>query len=459
RITGADAVQSTNGSRAGDGDAAKGLVAERPTPAAQLPPLTGFMVCPACRSPLRLESATVSQGRTKTGRLVCDVCRRVSCLINHFKYDFHRGGDVLPLDRVQASDVGALGERRVAWSDPAISYGRGWRPPGDGFMTSAGNAGDSFAYTGTFTDAQARFLKHPHGGIVDVFLDDQLVGTADLYMPVGSQEVAVPVAADLPLGEHTILVMARGAGNPGSGGCRVPFEELVLFGPESAELGFTKPGPINRGNGYPEVVTRWIARMPPDQWILECGGGDRRMGAPNVVNFEYLEYELADIYGDAHRMPFRDGTFGLVFTQAVFEHLRNPFEVARELVRVTRPGGFIVTEVAFLQPLHAAPYHYFNMTHWGVEELFGDCTVVERGWQGSLAFIVDWLLRSVNLEPKIGTSRIESITREFRELDELVDHEELKPAASGVWVVVRKGGPGESAAPAADASYGRVLLP
>ncbi|MDR0358133.1 MAG: glycosyltransferase, partial [bacterium] len=158
RVNPAGAVQSTNGSRAG-GEAAKGPIEKRVTPASRLPPLTGFMACPACRSPLRLVSATVSQGRTKTGQLICDACQRVSCLIHQCKYDFLIDGDVPPLDCVEARDVGALGERRVAWSDPAISYGRGWHPSGDGFMTSPGNAADSFTYTGTFTDAQVRFLK------------------------------------------------------------------------------------------------------------------------------------------------------------------------------------------------------------------------------------------------------------------------------------------------------------
>lgn len=419
-------------------------VARHPAPEApdaqasdHLPPLTESMVCPACRTSLRLISAVVAGGRTKTGQLICDRCQRVACAIDHFKYDF-LVDDIRPLRGVKTRDVGVLGERRVPWSYGGIKYGRGWHPTGDGFMTSTGSSGDSLIFTGMFTDAQVRFLRHPHGGIVDVFLDDELAATADLFMPIASQEVAIPVAADLPLSEHTILVMARGTKHPESADRRVPFEEIVMFGPPNANMGFSAPGPLNRGNGYPEVVERWVAATPANEWILECGGGDRRLGAPNVVNFEYLKYELADVYGDAHNMPFQDGTFGLVFTQAVFEHLRNPFDVARELVRVTRPGGFIVTEVAFLQPLHAAPYHYFNMTHWGVEELFSDCTVVERGWQGSLEFIVDWLMRSVNLDTKIDPAHFERISREFHDLDALVSHEELKPAASGVWVVVRK---------------------
>jgi SAM-dependent methyltransferase len=423
------------------GDRSVGLASpEAPGPVTQkLPSLEQSMTCPACGAAARpVAQVITADGRTKTGQLVCDACGRVVATIDHFKYDFLIE-EVESLDgTVETRRSPVLGERRVHWSDPAISYSRGWSRSEDAFMKSTGKAGDTFTFAGTFTDAQVRLLRHPHGGIVDVFLDGRHIGAADLYMPIGAQVVAVSAGADLPLGEHQVSVRVRGTANPESQGRQVPFEELLLFGPAESDLGFQPPGPINRGNGYPDVVERYVAQAPPDGWILECGGGDRRRAMPNVVNFEYMKYELADLYGDAHHMPFADGTFSLVYTQAVFEHLRDPFEVARELIRVTRPGGLIVTEVAFLQPLHAAPYHYFNMTHWGVEELFRDCTVVESGWDGSLAFTVDWLMKSVGLAAKIPPSRFAAITKQFEQFDRLISHDELKPAASGVWVVVRK---------------------
>src|SRR5207249_2216616 len=99
----------------------------------------------------------------------------------------------------------------------------------------------------------------------------------------------------------------------------------------------------------------------------------------------------------------------------------------------------IITEVAFLQPLHAVPYHFFNMTTWGVEELFRDCTILESDWFGDLSVTVDWLLRSVNLPEKVPVGRIERVVEEFREFDGLVSHDELKSVASGVYIVARKG--------------------
>ena len=144
------------------------------------------------------------------------------------------------------------------------------------------------------------------------------------------------------------------------------------------------------------------------------------------------------MFGDIHGLPFRDNTFSLVYSQAVFEHVANPFGAADELIRVTKPGGIILTEVAFMQPLHAVPYHYFNMTPWGVEELFKSCEVIERDWFGDLSFTVDWLLKSVNLPSKVPAKRLQRLIREFKDLDKKVTHDELRPAASGIYVVVRK---------------------
>ncbi|HXY44286.1 MAG TPA: class I SAM-dependent methyltransferase, partial [Acidimicrobiales bacterium] len=143
-------------------------------------------------------------------------------------------------------------------------------------------------------------------------------------------------------------------------------------------------------------------------------------------------------YGDIHRLPFRGETFDIVHSQAVFEHVANPFSAAQELIRVTKPGGLVLTEVAFLQPLHAVPYHFFNMTLWGVEELFADCEIVAADWFGPLSETISWLIDAAGLPQKVPVDRLDRIRTEFKEFDELISHEELKPVASGVHIAARK---------------------
>ena len=45
--------------------------------------------------------------------------------------------------------------------------------------------------------------------------------------------------------------------------------------------------------------------------------------------------------------------------------------------RVVRPGGRIYVAVAFLQPYHGYPHHYYNMTLQGLEQLFAEDFVID----------------------------------------------------------------------------------
>lgn len=67
--------------------------------------------------------------------------------------------------------------------------------------------------------------------------------------------------------------------------------------------------------------------------------------------------KLAVVQGDLYRMPFREGTFDLVFNSSTMEHL-DAFETALgEMVRVTRPGGRIFVGV----PYRYGPFFPFNL--------------------------------------------------------------------------------------------------
>jgi ubiquinone/menaquinone biosynthesis C-methylase UbiE len=43
--------------------------------------------------------------------------------------------------------------------------------------------------------------------------------------------------------------------------------------------------------------------------------------------------------GDAHALPFADGSFDVVRTERVLQHVQDPARVLAEMARVTRPGG------------------------------------------------------------------------------------------------------------------------
>ena len=70
-----------------------------------------------------------------------------------------------------------------------------------------------------------------------------------------------------------------------------------------------------------------------------------------------------------------------MISDSVFEHLKDPFKTIDELKRVIKPGGEIYIETAFLQPIHAYPNHYYNMTKHGLENLCACFEKVESGIQ------------------------------------------------------------------------------
>jgi SAM-dependent methyltransferase len=76
------------------------------------------------------------------------------------------------------------------------------------------------------------------------------------------------------------------------------------------------------------------------------------------------------VLGVAEHLPFRDSTFDAVLSIAVLEHVRDPIQAAREIVRVLKPGGELLCAVPFLQPMHGFPHHYFNATPEGLRRLF-----------------------------------------------------------------------------------------
>jgi SAM-dependent methyltransferase len=70
-----------------------------------------------------------------------------------------------------------------------------------------------------------------------------------------------------------------------------------------------------------------------------------------------------DVVGDAHSLPFRNGSVECIATFQVLEHLRLPWLAIAEVARVLKPDGHFIGSVAFLKEFHQS---YFHMTHWGV---------------------------------------------------------------------------------------------
>jgi len=115
--------------------------------------------------------------------------------------------------------------------------------------------------------------------------------------------------------------------------------------------------------------------VPVDR-ALDLGG----KGAPYRPLVAARRYDLLDlsstrhpaVVGDAHRLPFRNGTYDLVLATQLLEHCHTPAEVVAEVHRVLRPGGRFVCSVPFIYVIHGDPHDYWRFTAQGLRHLLRD---------------------------------------------------------------------------------------
>lgn len=119
-------------------------------------------------------------------------------------------------------------------------------------------------------------------------------------------------------------------------------------------------------NLYPPGFLDYAVATPGR--VLDCGAGGRTHDSIDVT-VEYQHHPANTVTADGLALPFRTGSFVAVLSQAVLEHVTDPQQAVNELARVTEPGGVIWLEAAFLQPVHMAPHHYFNITPYGMQLL------------------------------------------------------------------------------------------
>ena len=120
-----------------------------------------------------------------------------------------------------------------------------------------------------------------------------------------------------------------------------------------------------------------LAAIPAGAYGLDLGS--RARIRPDALTVDVVEAEGVDVVADGHALPFVDASFDYVWSNAVLEHVRNPFRVAAEIVRVVRPGGLVIVQVPFLESIHSWPDDYFRFTPNGLRELFRDLEEVAVG--------------------------------------------------------------------------------
>jgi SAM-dependent methyltransferase len=187
-------------------------------------------------------------------------------------------------------------------------------------------------------------------------------------------------------------------------------------------------------NPYPQRFLELLAETAGP--VLDNGGGGR--SHPKVTSLEYVSHPNNTVQGDGLALPFRDDTFDLILSQAVLEHVLEPQRYVDEMVRVLRPGGLVYIEVAFMQPVHMAPMHYFNVTPHGLAHLCRGLETVEHGAFGRLVDQWEWIGREAGANEALTEQERALMRRMFAKVDAAISPTQLANVASGACLLGRK---------------------
>jgi uncharacterized protein YbaR (Trm112 family) len=382
--------------------------------------LLDLLACPRCHAPLAARDMRHAHGLLWDARLECAEHGLVGAVADtkpsFLDRDLGRG-----LRRRAGFKRGVLGgiDRTGSWEDRAEG------------LLSLGSHADRLTLVATCDAVEVTFLTHDWSGIVEVVVDGVVVEARDLYSRERTDAVVEIELGSMAARRIEIRPAARRSA--ASAGDQVLVKAVDAWVPES-ELPEPVFEAVDRGNPYPQRFVDMLAAAPRDAVVLDCGGGDRQIGDARLFNLEYLPYTAPDLYADGLHLPFREGAFDLILSQAVLEHVTDPQVAVDEMQRVLSPSGEIYVEIAFTQPLHAVPSHYFNVTPFGAEHLFRGWRSVNVDWFGGVLDTVEWWGRLVGLEHKWSAEQRAALSDLLRKFDDSLSYDELRFFASAVAV-------------------------
>ena len=108
---------------------------------------------------------------------------------------------------------------------------------------------------------------------------------------------------------------------------------------------------------------------------IGCADGKPRQYLPGNSEYVGIDYYSTaiewygtrpDLFADAQALPLQDDSVDHVLMLDVLEHLPDPHQSLREVLRVLKIGGTLTIQVPFLYPVHDAPLDFHRWTRHGL---------------------------------------------------------------------------------------------
>ncbi len=113
--------------------------------------------------------------------------------------------------------------------------------------------------------------------------------------------------------------------------------------------------------------------------ILNAGSSSTRYG-PNCVNVDIQDKANVDIVADIGNLPESIGQFDIIICNAVLQYCDNPFEVAKQFMKVLKPNGMLFVEAPFVQGYCPDTPDKFRFSEDGLRTVFKDFNIVKSGY-------------------------------------------------------------------------------
>lgn len=133
-------------------------------------------------------------------------------------------------------------------------------------------------------------------------------------------------------------------------------------------------------------IKAMVADLNSPALVLFVGGGEAGKGSSALfgggVEIVVSDVAIADsthVCLDAHRIPFREGTFDVVVAQALLEHVLDPVQCVAEMHRILKSDGIIYAETPFMQQVHMGAYDFTRFSLLGHRRLFRRFTEIDSG--------------------------------------------------------------------------------
>jgi len=125
-----------------------------------------------------------------------------------------------------------------------------------------------------------------------------------------------------------------------------------------------------------EFLVEQRKKMVDQSYVLDAGAGEQ----PYKRIFDGLNYESTDMPRgfykkkhdfecELHDIPKPNDHYDVVVLTQVLEHVPDPQATLSEIYRVLKPNGKLLISVPLNSPLHGEPWHFFQFTHYGLNQL------------------------------------------------------------------------------------------